>query len=359
MPFRLLIIYAIAFFVNFFDKKLEKRLIHQHMLIYNIHYIKNWRHEMSVGLNIKKRRYELGMSQQDLAEAMGYKTRSTIAKIESGENDVSQKKLLRFAQELDTSVEMLITGCEAPLSTSTSAPIISTNSRAKNVVIILAGGKLGRNHQNIPNQFVTVHGKPVIIYCAETYQAHPSITDIYIVCLKGWEDIIQDYATQYGITKLKGIIPAGKSGIVSLQNAIDSIKHIYEPNDIIFIQESTRPRVSAEVISKLLQVCIEKDSATLCRFMSDFVQFDVSRSYPIYINRNTIVEMQSPEVYRLSLLIKLFDEAIKCHHELTESCCTMLLHNMGYNINFVEGNINNLKILREEDIATFKALVTK
>ena len=41
---------------------------------------------MSIGANIKKRRYELRMSQQELADAMGYKTRSTIAKIESEEN---------------------------------------------------------------------------------------------------------------------------------------------------------------------------------------------------------------------------------------------------------------------------------
>ena len=65
---------------------------------------------MSVGANIKKRRFELKMSQQELAEAMGYKTRSTIAKIESGENDVTQKKLQRFAVVLDTTVEALVAG---------------------------------------------------------------------------------------------------------------------------------------------------------------------------------------------------------------------------------------------------------
>ena len=51
---------------------------------------------MAVGANIRRRRYELGLSQQELADAMGYKTRSTIAKIESEENDVTEKKLRRF-----------------------------------------------------------------------------------------------------------------------------------------------------------------------------------------------------------------------------------------------------------------------
>ena len=65
---------------------------------------------MSVGANIRKRRQELRMSQQELADAMGYRTRSTIAKIESGENDVSQKKLQRFAAVLNISVSKLMEG---------------------------------------------------------------------------------------------------------------------------------------------------------------------------------------------------------------------------------------------------------
>ena len=65
---------------------------------------------MSVGINIKKRRFELKMTQQELAAAMGYKTRSTIAKIEAGENDVSQKKLRQFALALDTTPDEFLIG---------------------------------------------------------------------------------------------------------------------------------------------------------------------------------------------------------------------------------------------------------
>ena len=68
------------------------------MLIYKIHKRNDEVIFVSVGANIKQRRYELRMSQQELADAMGYKTRSTIAKIESGENDVSQKKLQKFVR---------------------------------------------------------------------------------------------------------------------------------------------------------------------------------------------------------------------------------------------------------------------
>lgn len=310
---------------------------------------------MSVGDNIKKRRFELRMSQQELADAMGYRTRSTIAKIESGENDVSQKKLVRFAAVLDTTVEALVSGyAAAPAPTEKTAARLSRN---KTVAIVLAGGKSGRNRQNIPSQFINIHGKPILVYCMETYQSHPAIDDIYVVCLKGWENIVRAYAEQFGITKLRGLIPGGTSGIASLKNALDHIKGSYKPEDVMVVQESTRPLVRPETISKLLQACDQRGSATTCHSMDEYVQFNVSGQRATYVDRNAMIALQSPEAHRLSLLTEVFDRVAQKQHPLTESCCTMLLYNLGYSINFIESSINNIKITREEDIAAFSALV--
>lgn len=314
---------------------------------------------LSVGANIRKRRYELKMSQQELADAMGYKTRSTITKIESGENDVSQKKLQRFAAVLDTTVEALISGYS---QVAGDVPVMSeadAEGRSRNAVIILAGGKSGRNRQNIPNQFINIHDKPMIVYCMEVYQSHPLIDDIYIVCLKGWEDIVKSYARQYRITKLKGLIPGGSTGIASLKNGVDCIRRLYDPTDTVIIQEATRPLVSPEAISKLLLVCAEQGSATVCHTMNDYVQFSLRDGKASYVDRDATVALQSPEAHRLSLILDVFEQARKRGHPLTESCCTMLMYNLGYKINFIEGGSNNIKIVREEDLTVFSALVKR
>ena len=314
---------------------------------------------MSIGANIKKRRYELRMSQQELADAMGYKTRSTIAKIESEENDVSQKKLQKFAAILDTTVEALISGYSSPVDNPFALDSTQLQRDYKNIAIILAGGKSGRNRQNIPSQFINVHGKPIIVYCMDVYQAHPMVDEIYVVCLKGWENIIKAYASQYGITKLRGIISGGNSGIISLNNAIELIRTKCSPQDLIIIQESTRPMITTEMISRLIQSASEKGSATICHSMTDYVQFDISKSTAKYIDRNALIALQSPEAHRFSLLDEVFQKAKTQNHQLTESCCTMLLYNLGYKINFIESSINNIKIVREEDLSAFSALVNR
>lgn len=61
-----------------------------------------------IGIKIKERRESLGLSQDELAEIMGYKSRSTIAKIEKGVNDVTQTNLVKFAEALKTTPAYLM-----------------------------------------------------------------------------------------------------------------------------------------------------------------------------------------------------------------------------------------------------------
>ena len=62
----------------------------------------------NIGLRIMRRRKELGLTQEELAAKMGYKSKSTINKIEKGINDVSQSNLLPFAEALQTTEAYLM-----------------------------------------------------------------------------------------------------------------------------------------------------------------------------------------------------------------------------------------------------------
>lgn len=62
---------------------------------------------MTFGERIRIRREELGMSQEDLARKLGYKSRSTINKIELGVNDIGQSKIVAIAKALNTTIRYL------------------------------------------------------------------------------------------------------------------------------------------------------------------------------------------------------------------------------------------------------------
>lgn len=57
---------------------------------------------MNLYENIKKRREELNMTQEELAKCLGYSGKSTISRIESGKNELNQSKIAKFAKALKT-----------------------------------------------------------------------------------------------------------------------------------------------------------------------------------------------------------------------------------------------------------------
>lgn len=63
---------------------------------------------MAIGDRIRKRREELGLTQQQLADRLGYKSKATINKIEAGINGISQRRIVDFAHALNTTIEYLM-----------------------------------------------------------------------------------------------------------------------------------------------------------------------------------------------------------------------------------------------------------
>ena len=79
---------------------------------------------MGIGLNVRDRRIELGLTQEELAARMGYKSKSTINKIELGINDIPLSKVKEFAEALSTTESRLM-GWEDASSQSTADQVDS------------------------------------------------------------------------------------------------------------------------------------------------------------------------------------------------------------------------------------------
>ena len=82
--------------------------------------------------NIRARRIALHMTQQELAQKLGYKSTSTIAKIEAGENDIPQARIAAFAAALDTTPADLM-----GFNAVATVPVVPDNT----VTVSIAKGK--------------------------------------------------------------------------------------------------------------------------------------------------------------------------------------------------------------------------
>ena len=68
----------------------------------------------TIGERIRKRREELNMSQAELARILGYKSRTSVYKMELGERGLPQKKIKQIAEALHTTPEYIMGWEEKP-----------------------------------------------------------------------------------------------------------------------------------------------------------------------------------------------------------------------------------------------------
>ena len=81
---------------------------------------------MQIGNIIKKRRVQLGLSQTELANKLGFKSKASISRIELGVQSLPQNKILEMAKALDVSPEYLM-GWRNTLESSSDSKVIVNN----------------------------------------------------------------------------------------------------------------------------------------------------------------------------------------------------------------------------------------
>jgi transcriptional regulator with XRE-family HTH domain len=83
----------------------------------------------TIGDRIKARRLELDMSQDELARLVGYKSRSSINKIESDGRLLPQRKIMEIATALNTTPAYIMGWEESNQAESPSVPLTPRDER--------------------------------------------------------------------------------------------------------------------------------------------------------------------------------------------------------------------------------------
>ena len=178
-----------------------------------------------------------------------------------------------------------------------------------NIALIIAGGKGVRMHSELPKQFISVHDKPVIVYTLEAFQRHPNIDEIYISCLDGWDNVLNAYARQFKISKLKEIVKGGDVGQQSIYNGITKIAECHAADDMVLIHDSIRPLVSSDVISDCIVTCQQYGNAitTIPCAEAMLVSEDGQSSQRIF-DRDCLKRTQTPQAFRLGDILEAVSE---------------------------------------------------
>ena len=228
------------------------------------------------------------------------------------------------------------------------------------VALLTAAGTGSRMGQNIPKQFMHVDNKPLIIHTKAAFQNHPGIDAIIVVTLPEWKVVLQAYAKQFNITKLRWIADGGETGQESIRNGLNFLKGELKDDDIVMIHDGNRCFVSADIISDSLATYNTHGCAVAAIPCVEavFRSEDNGFSSDISIPREQLFRTQTPHTYSFGKLLWAHEKA-KINGITNTAATCVLMQILGEKIYFSKGSEKNLKITTVDDIEIFEALLHK
>ena len=232
-----------------------------------------------------------------------------------------------------------------------------------NIAVILAGGQGNRMGLEIPKQFYSVHGKPILIYTLEEFQRHPQIDAIEVVCIDGWIDAVDSFAKQYGITKLKWIVSGGDTCQESIRNGVYHLEGKAGARDTVVIHDGIRPLVEPSVLTDVIGKCQKYGNAVtaLPYYEQIFLVDEDDESVTTrYIPRERLRRVSTPQAYQFALLDQKYHEAFEKGIGIHGSSYTnTMMVELGVALHFAAGSEKNIKLTTREDLELFKAYLRR
>ena len=202
-----------------------------------------------------------------------------------------------------------------------------------NYALIIAGGSGNRMGQDIPKQFMHVDNCPIIIHTLLAFQRHPDIDGIAVVCLDGWQTVLQSYANQFS-----------DAGI--------------DDEDLVLVHDAVRPLLSQDIISSNIAICKKYGYAiTGIKCREAILESEDGFSTTTSIPRDKLIRTQTPQTFRLHNLIAAHEEAKEKGITNSVASCTLMAELGGREMHIVPGSEKNIKVTTIEDLEILKALM--
>lgn len=217
----------------------------------------------------------------------------------------------------------------------------------KSVAIIPAGGSGKRMGTSLSKQYLALAGKPILAHTLCNFQNSEMIDDIILVIPAEDADYVRKAVVdEYGLTKVKQVIPGGIQRQDSVRNGLDAAGDGY---DIVLIHDGVRPFISNSLISRSILGAESFGAVTVGVPAKDTIKNITSDGFvKNTLSRDSIWLIQTPQAFRMEIIKKAHQKAHDDGYYGTDDAA--LVERMGIPVKTVTGSYNNIKITTREDI---------
>jgi 2-C-methyl-D-erythritol 4-phosphate cytidylyltransferase len=207
--------------------------------------------------------------------------------------------------------------------------------------ILVAGGSGTRMQNQLPKQFISVGGWPILMHTIQRFFAYNPQIKI-IVVLPGDQILFwQQLCLENNFALPHQVVAGGLSRFASVKNGLDFIAE----EGVVAVHDGVRPFAPITIIQEAFAVATQKGNAVVAVPLKESIR-KVAENGSQALDRNAYRLVQTPQCFQLSLL----RQAYQLPEEASFTDDASVVERLGEKINLVPGAYENLKITTPEDL---------
>lgn len=212
--------------------------------------------------------------------------------------------------------------------------------------IIVAGGKGLRMGSDIPKQFISVNGTPVLMRTINRFREYSQQLRLILVLPKSQQEYWRELCDKHSFCADYVLADGGETRFLSVKNGLALVPD--GENGVVGVHDGVRPFPAIEVIQR----CYETARLTGTAIPAIPVVETLRHIGGTTVPRSEFRLAQTPQAFDIQLLKRAYE------HDYIEAFTddASVVEHLGHGITLVEGNRENIKITTPFDLKVAESL---
>lgn len=213
--------------------------------------------------------------------------------------------------------------------------------------LIVAGGTGTRMGADLPKQFLSLAGEPVLAHTLRRF--NDLVERLVLVLHPDWISYWENERTNLKGIPEHDVVAGGESRTSSVRNGLNALSGL---EGLVAVHDAARPLISPDLIRHLFDQAAQRGNAIPAIPSRDSLR-ELTESGNRAVPRERFMAVQTPQVFESKSLLSAFEE--QSGRDFSDEAGLMEVS--GHVIHLVKGAESNLKITVASDLALAEALL--
>ena len=220
---------------------------------------------------------------------------------------------------------------------------------ARTFVLVVAAGSGQRFGGDLPKQYYSLAGKPMLRHSLEAFAAHPGIAGILAAIHPAQRDLYD--AAAAGIAKLLPPVEGGATRQGSVLNGLERLAA--ERPDYVLIHDAARPLIDAGTIGRTIAALAQHPAILVAVPVVDTIKRGAGDRVGDTVDRRGLWRAQTPQAFHFSAILEAHRKM--AGGQLTDDAA--VAEAAGIPVTFVAGSERNFKVTTQDDMERAERMI--